>query len=194
MSRVIFVSNDKYILYSLSEEDRSNYLKLNAQIEGDSYILKKHSDYIWESVMEDTTNFYSIYDYQEEFCGVIELQKPNTLTPRIGISIVEKHRNKGITPIVVPMFTQKVSELQNVEYFVIQIAKSNSHSKHVFKKMGAELIGEQESSIITAMRKMLERSGGDEKIYKEYQIALEEDDPICVYKLHTMQNYKYLIF
>lgn len=96
---------------------------------------------------------------------------------------MEKHRNKGITPIVVPMFTQKVSELQNVEYFVIQIAKSNSHSRHVFEKMGAELIGEQESSIIKAMRKMFERSGGDEEIYKEYQIALEEDDPICVYKL-----------
>ena len=55
MNREIFVSNDKYILYPLSNEDRSNYFELNAQIEGDSIILRKHNDYIWESVMEDTT-------------------------------------------------------------------------------------------------------------------------------------------
>ena len=61
MSREIFTSNDKYILYPLSEEDRSNYLELNAQIEGDSIILRKHSDCIWESVMEDTTKFFSMY-------------------------------------------------------------------------------------------------------------------------------------
>lgn len=184
MSREIFTSNDKYILYPLSEEDRSNYLELNAQIEGDSIILRKHSDYIWESVMEDTTKFYSIYDHQGEFCGIIELQKPDTITPRIGISIVEKHRNMGITPSVVPIFMHKVRELQAVEYFVIQIAKSNSHSRHVFEKLGAELISEQESNIIKAMKKMLDLSNGDKEVYDEYQKALAEDDPVCVYKLN----------
>lgn len=107
MSRKIFASNDKYILYPLSAEDRNNYLELNAQIEGNSIILRKYSDCIWESVMEDTTKFYSIYDYQGEFCGIIELQKPDTFAPRIGISIVEKFRNIGITPNVVPMFMKK---------------------------------------------------------------------------------------
>ena len=188
MSREIFNSNDKYILYPLSEEDRSNYLELNAQIEGDSIILRKHSDCIWESVMEDTTKFFSIYDYQGEFCGIIELQKPNTTTPRIGISIIENRRNMGITPSVVPMFMQKVSKIHNVEYFVIQIAKSNSHSRHVFEKLGAELISEQESNIIKAMKKMLELSGGDKEIYKEYQTALEEEDHICVYKLNLTDD------
>lgn len=129
MNREIFVSNDKYILYPLSNEDRSNYFELNAQIEGDSIILRKHSDYIWESVMEDTTKFYSIYDHQGEFCGIIELQKPDTITPRIGISIIENRRNMGITLSVVPMFMQKVSKIQNVEYFVIQIANTKHHLK-----------------------------------------------------------------
>lgn len=94
----------------------------------------------------------------------------------------------GITPSVVPMFMQKVSKIQNVEYFVIQIAKSNSHSRHVFEKLGAELINEQESNIIKAMKRMLELSGGDKEIYNEYQEALEEEDPICVYKLDMTHN------
>ena len=121
--------------------------------------------------------FFSIYDYQGEFCGIIELQKPNTTTPRIGI-----------TPSVVPMFMQKVSKIHNVEYFVIQIAKSNSHSRHVFEKLWAELINEQESNIIKAMKRMLELSGGDREIYKEYQAALEEEDPICKYKLNLTND------
>lgn len=45
------------------------------------------------------------------------------------------------------------------------------------------MINEQESNIIKAMKRMLELSGGDKEIYKEYQAALEEEDPICVYKL-----------
>lgn len=183
MSREIFVSNENYILYPLSDEDRNNYFELDIQIEGESFFLREHSDYIWDSVMEDNNRYYSIYDQQGEFCGVIELQKPDSTTPRIGISIIENRRNMGITPSVVPLFAQKVSELQNVEYFLIQIAKSNTHSRHVFEKLGAELINEQESNIIKAMKRMLDRSDGDKEIYEEYKKALSEEDPVCVYKL-----------
>lgn len=71
MSREIFTSNDKYILYPLSEEDRSNYLELNAQIEGNSIILRKHSDCIWESVMEDTTNFFRYMIIKKNFVELL---------------------------------------------------------------------------------------------------------------------------
>ncbi len=43
------------------------------------------------------------------------------------------------------MLAIKVSEEQAVNYFLIRISSRNPHSKHVFEKMGAVLIGEGSS-------------------------------------------------
>jgi RimJ/RimL family protein N-acetyltransferase len=55
-------------------------------------------------------------------------------------------RNKGITQRIIAMFAKHVYEIQEVDYFLIRISSNNQHSRHVFEKIGAELIGKEEGS------------------------------------------------
>jgi RimJ/RimL family protein N-acetyltransferase len=90
---------------------------------------------------EDRDNYVELH---RQLNGAHSLEED---TPEIGIDLLESMRNKGIATKVVPMFARKTYEIKPAAYFLIRISSENPHSKHVFEKMGATLIGEEEKHI-----------------------------------------------
>ncbi len=185
MDRKSFAANDKYILYPIADEDREAYVELHRQTIGDKslFLKSKVKDIMWDSTVNGETRVYAIYNKEGQFCGSIELQKPSSDTPEIGIDLLENFRNKGIAPSVIPLFAKAVCKQQNVQYFLIKITASNSHSKHVFEKLGAEFIREEESyykrikNIFVGLSATADEADNFAKDFEAY------DEPIYVYKL-----------
>jgi len=145
MSREVYASGDGYILYPLADVDRENYIELQLRLNGDdaTFLATGINNTIWEdTVNDDNSRYFSIYKENGEYCGCIELQNYQSNTPEIGISLIESKRNQGIAAKVVKLLVQKVCQECNIDYFLLKIMSDNSHSKHVFEKMGAVPIGE----------------------------------------------------
>ena len=100
MSRAIFAGDDVIHLYEMGDEDRSNYegIPYNDDTSEGRYqsYPQELKDELWNRLIHGNNRMYSIYNEREEYCGYIELLKPNSSTPEIGIEIVKEHRNKGI--------------------------------------------------------------------------------------------------
>lgn len=187
MKRKPFAANDKYIIYPLDDEDRSEYSELHRQVNGENSLFHNSAvaDLMWEQTVNGETRVYAIYNKECQFCGSMELQKPTSNTPEIGIDLLENFQNKGIAPSVILLFAKAVCERQTVQYFLIKIAASNSHSRHVFEKLGAEFIREEESYYKKIKNIFVGLSATEEDVddfAKEFEPF---DEPIYVYKLST---------
>lgn len=101
--------------------------------------------YLLVDIFDSGNKTYSIYDSNNDHCGAIELKNPMSDTPEIGVELLENKRNQGIAKKAVKMLVQKVCQERDVEYFLIKISSQNHHSKHVFEKMGAIFIGEEDN-------------------------------------------------
>lgn len=187
MKRKPFAANDKYFLYPIADEDREAYVELHSQANGDKSLFLKSevADLMWEQTVNGETRTYAIYNKEGQFCGTIELQNPTSDTPEIGIDLIEKFQNKGIAPSIIPLFAKAVCERQTVQYFLIRITASNFHSRHVFEKLGAEFIREEESYYKKIKSIFVGLSATEEDVddfAKEFEPF---DEPIYVYKLST---------
>lgn len=164
MSREVYASGDGYILYPLADVDRENYIELQLRLNGDdaTFLATGINNTIWEETVNDeNSRYFSIYEENGEYCGCIELQNYQSNTPEIGISLIESKRNQGIAAKVVKLLVQKVCQECNIDYFLLKIMSDNSHSKHVFEKMGAVPIGEVIPSMLL-LNKLKETLSEDE--------------------------------
>ena len=144
--RAIYTIGNGYILYKLEDADKNKYMELQRQINGVSSSFL--TDIMWDATLNELSKgsdkCYSIYeDNNGQFCGCIELQNHNSSTPELGLNLVESKRNQGIAAKVVKLLVQKSCFERNIDFFLIRIKSNNLHSKHVFEKMGAVLIGEE---------------------------------------------------
>lgn len=155
MNREVYTTDGEYKICYIKDDDRENYVELHRQINGESSLFLKPqlSDMMWESTIHGNNRIYSIFDGNNEYCGSIDLQNPSADIPEIGIDLLEIKRNKGIAPKIVKMFARTAYKERNVEYFLIKISSQNSHSRHVFEKMGAVLFGEEENEFKKIMKK-----------------------------------------
>lgn len=192
MERVTFVSDDNYKIYPISEENRVWYMELfNSGLSGKKLNQKILTDNdIWNHAVYSETKNYSIYNKNEQYCGNLELQKPTTDTPEIGIELLENFRNKGIAQAVVPMFLKAVYDQQNVQYFVIRIRSSNACSIHVFEKLGAELDCKEESALLMLLNKYEEIREAAIKASLPVDESDSLFDSILVYKLNPQKLYE----
>lgn len=160
MEREIYTSDSELIISLMTEDDKKDYLELKRQVNGDNtlFLNPMTKDMLWEQVMESADKVYTIMDAYGSYCGCIEIQNSASTTPELGIELLSEMRNKGIAPKAITLFSKKFSEQRQVDYFVIRILSSNTHSKHVFEKLGA-----------------VNREFFDE----------EDDDFVCCYKLET---------
>ncbi len=142
MNRDIYASDCEYTLCPITKEDIEYYYP-NAYSMIDDEDLPYMSNILWKRLMAEGNRVYLIFDDNSEYCGNIELQHPDDDTPEIGIDLLEHKRNKGIAAKVVRLLARQTYEEKPVEYFLIRIHSKNSHSRHVFEKMGAVLIGEE---------------------------------------------------
>lgn len=138
MNRKIFAADEEYLIIPINDEDRDDYVELHRQLNGNGTLFLNPicKDMMWEQVLNGKDKVYSIFSKEGEYCGSIELQKPETNTPEIGIDLLENKRNQGIGPRTVKIFAKAFYEVSKVDYFLIRISSRNTHSKHVFEKMG----------------------------------------------------------
>lgn len=99
-------------------------------------------------------------------------------TPEIGLNLVESKRNQGIAAKVVKLLVQMVCKERNIDYFLIKIKSDNSHSKHVFEKIGAIPIGEEDYNYTIFMKALNNFMDEDslKKIYDSAKTYMDDDD------------------
>lgn len=109
---------------------------------------------------------------------VFELQNYKSDTPEIGLNLVESKRNQGIAAKVVKLLVQKSCLERNIDYFLIRIMSNNPHSKHVFEKMGAVPIGEEDRPFVVFMDELKKTMGEDSisQIYDTVKARMDDDD------------------
>lgn len=188
MSRIPYATDGKYTLYQLDDTDRESYVELHRQVNGENSLFLKPStaDIMWDGTIKSGNMIYSIFDSNNDYCGSTELQNPDSNTPEIGIDLMENKRNQGIAAKVVKMLVKKVCQERNVEYFLIRISSRNTHSRHVFEKMGAIYMGE-EANMFKKLIKKLNDDGIE--LPKDCQDIIqncfdeEDDEVINRYKL-----------
>lgn len=94
---------------------------------------------------------------------------------------MESKRNQGIAPKVVRLFARRVYEIRKVDYFLIRISSNNKHSKHVFEKMGAVRIGEEETEFSKFVEKFRETADKDGQDLEKFRHLFGESDDEVVY-------------
>ena len=187
MNREIYATNGEYTLLPISDEDHDNYIELQRQLNGEQTLFLNSycKDVMWKQVVEGKDKVFSIFNRNGEYCGSAEIQRPEADIPEIGIDLLEDKRNKGIAPKIVVMLAKRTYQDKPVEYYLIRISSRNSHSKHVFEKLGAIPIGTTESTFNTIIKSfkniMGDTDAGDEvqdrlkKYFDESEDSVEEE-------------------
>ncbi|MGN0680185.1 MAG: GNAT family N-acetyltransferase [Oscillospiraceae bacterium] len=191
MSREPYTSGEGYVLFPLADVDRDNYVELHRQLNGESslFLMPIIKDMMWETTLNNERDKqYSIYEDNGEYCGCIELQKYQSDTPEIGLNLLESKRNQGLAAKVVKLLVQKACREQNIDYFLIKIMSNNSHSQHVFEKMGAIQVGEEERPFVAVMKelKQIESEEISDDIYGILKANFDDKDDnafVLIYKL-----------
>lgn len=124
---------------------------------------------------------FSLFTANGDYCGSIELQQSDSNTPEIGIDLLESKRNQGIALKAVRLFAKKVCGIRMVDYFLIRISSNNLHSQHVFEKMGAVKIGEEETDFSRFIERFGEIAGKEGQDLEKYRYLFEESDDEVVY-------------
>lgn len=185
--REIFATDGEFIIYAIANEDRSDYVELHRQLNGEKslYLNPISKDIMWEQILSNADSVFSLFMANGDYCGSIELQQPDSNTPEIGIDLLECMRNQGIAPKAVRLFAKKVYEKRKVDYFLIRISSNNLHSQHVFEKMGAVKIREEEnafSGFVERFGEIVEKEGQDLEKYR-YLFEESDDEVVYCYKL-----------
>lgn len=192
MDREIYVTDGKYTILPVADEDHDNYVELHRQLNGEETLFLNPvcKDIMWEHVLKGKDKSFSIFDSNGEYCGSMEMQNPDSFTPELGIDLLENKRNKGIATKVIKLLAKRLYEDKPVDYYLIRVSSKNPHSRYVFEKMGAIPIGEEESTFKTFMRSFKDVVGdtdiGDvsDKLKKYFdENENEEEEIVYRYKL-----------
>lgn len=195
MRKQIYATDGKYCLIPLNVDDRENYLNLRKQVTDTPqlYSTPEKADMMWNIMTEDEDINYSIYDSAGEYCGNIMLQNPQSDTPEIGVDLLESKRNQGIATRVIKLLAKQAYQELNVEYFLLRVSSRNKHSLHIVKKLGAILIGEEESEFNRIMKSLQESLGTNmfEKVLEQvpdFQIKSEEEEEEIIFRYQLTPN------
>ena len=76
-------------------------------------------------------------------CGKICLQRLSDPYPELGIELLKAYQNQGIGPEAIVPFLNTCSKMLGIQRVLVRIWKENTHSIHVFEKLGAIADGVQ---------------------------------------------------
>lgn len=88
----------------------------------------------------------------------------------------------------VRLFARKACEIRKVDYFVIRISSNNLHSQHVFEKMGAVKIGEEETDFFRFIERFKEIAGKEGLDLEKYRYLFHKNDDEVVYRYKLSLN------
>lgn len=189
---IICVEDNNFVLKHLTAEDREYYFELYEE----NSVLKDMNDFHgfmewnWNLILEEDSIYVSVFrKVPYQYVGNIVLQNLKSKTPEIGIDICKKYKRQGIASYVLPMFTNKISEIQEIEYFLVRIYSDNYPSICLFKKLGAVEFGNEPSEYRIILNELKEKY--DDDTYKEIignpleSEAIADERCIRQYKLYV---------
>ncbi len=121
--------------------------------DGDEEIQAKFLRDMWETTQDPTllTGLIFLKD-SGQFCGRVNIQKTDQEVPEVGIDILKEYQNQGYGPEAVIGLVNWYGESHHVSKVKARVAAGNTHSTHVFEKLGAEYIREDPSSFTSAKK------------------------------------------
>lgn len=186
MERKCIVSDGTYSIYPVSDEDMEAYKEIaNQDMEDLSlHFNGTHDDLVWDTIMSGLYDVYMIYE-GTECCGIIDLFDMKTRTPELGIRISIHKQNQGIGPKSIKMLLNKLYSPETMDYFLVRIHSSNSHSRHVFEKLGAIYMETEPSRIDEQIAKLINEDGPEKHrdMLEFLQELKEKEDLTMAYKL-----------
>lgn len=145
----IIVKTKRLLIRELNENDFDVVVPLIKEGEliskylDDPEILELFLKKSWKEIRKpDIFNGLIFLLNSNEFCGRICMQNINDSVPEIGIDILNKHKNNGYAPESIAAFANWYGEKHSIKLAKVRIWKNNTHSIHVFEKLGAKFEGQ----------------------------------------------------
>lgn len=99
---------------------------------------------LWNELdRENRLNMLILRKDTDTVCGQICMQETDREAPEIGIDIVPEWQDIGYGPEAVRAFAKWYAQTYGTGTFTVCIAKDNTHSRHVFEKLGAVYQGDR---------------------------------------------------
>ena len=104
-------------------------------------LLEDFAYRVWKRIIANDYNGLIFLAENNEFCGRVCMQDVENPIPELGIDILKKHQNNGYGPEAIRAFANWYGEKYGIKLLKVRIFQSNSHSIHVFEKLGARFEG-----------------------------------------------------
>ena len=106
----------------------------------------------------------------DDFCGRLELRDMDD-GKELGVDFLEEHQNKGFGTESIIAFSNWLYKSRNYSELIIRIDPVNKRSQHVFKKLGAILLG-QKSSFPSELAEQMRKFDPEWDSYAPYYYKL----------------------
>lgn len=192
----LLVQNDKYVLSAMCENDKENYLKLyrensivaKASAKMSDVDYDEFAEFVWEKIPEEDSIYVSIFlKADHTYVGNIVMQHLSLSTPEIGIDVLKEYQRQGIAYETISMFTKKILEIKNIDYFLVRIYSDNLASTKLFEKLGAIRVGHELSEFGAVLAQM------KENLKDEYEELLTRNPDVeDIANENCIVQYRYL--
>lgn len=142
MSNIITFT-DRLMIREMEETDTEIFFQLYKETTPYPNLLEKNEyrKTCWtEATTPSTFNAMIFLKDNNDFVGRICVQFIDSPLPEVGIDILKTHQNKGFGPEAIVGFCNWFCKKNSLSKVKVRIMKENSHSIHVFKKLGAEYL------------------------------------------------------
>ena len=140
----IIATTERLLLRTLNENDKDHILTISRQsplianFEKTDVLAAHFREICWQN--ETAPGILPALIFlkdSETLVGRVCMQKIDAPTPEIGIDILAEHRNKGFGSEAIIAFCNWYAVKFGLIKVNIRISQENSHSIHVFEKLGA---------------------------------------------------------
>lgn len=106
---------------------------------------------MWETTQDPTILTHVIFLRDgDQFCGRVNMQKTDEEIPELGIDLLGEYQNQGYGPEAIAAFANWYGKSRHISEIKVLITAVNTHSAHVFQKLGAEYIQDDPSFLKAA--------------------------------------------
>lgn len=138
------IRTDRFILQRMEEKEYLEFYQLLDGVQADNppYYVKKA---VIECMMLENKYFSIFLKASGEYLGYICLQIiENDICNELGIAIREAYQNRGVATEIIPAFLNWIYNNYDIQTVIVRIEPDNTHSQHLFEKLGATFDGLKE--------------------------------------------------
>lgn len=166
----ILAESERLFITTIGDEDRADCMRCRGEenVESISYAIQRTAeksaerdgetkkvevqeaidDLLWKEVIKPTNFNGTIRNKADnELIGLMTIDDYNGDEPELGINIRTDWQNKGIAPEAIPLFLRYCKGAFGIQKVRVRIKMKNTHSQHVFEKLGA--VFQQEQSYLS---------------------------------------------